>query len=214
MRISVRIDSANARARLRQWGGEIMARSRQAAAKALQAEARDMRSAVQTHVAGRLNVARRVFLGGFATKVYAQKPDRFPQLHVYSSIKWAGIHETGGTINGRMLIPLHGRVGTKRFYAQISYLMRSGNAFFIKNAKGHIVLMAKNLPENDDTLAGFKQRYRKAAGIKQLKRNHDIPIAVLVPRVTLRKRLDIERLVAVRVPRMATAIENALGKLD
>jgi hypothetical protein len=39
-------------------------------------------------------------------------------------------------IAGRMLIPLHGRVGRKRFKAQIAELMRGGNAYFIKNAKG------------------------------------------------------------------------------
>jgi hypothetical protein len=47
-------------------------------------------------------------------------------------------------IAGRMLIPLHGRVGRKRFKAQIAELMRGGNAYFIKNA-GNIVLMAENI---------------------------------------------------------------------
>ena len=95
-----------------------------------------------------------------------------------------------------MLIPLHGRVGRKQFKAQIAALMRGGNAYFIKNAKGNVVLMAENIKEHDRPLAGFKRRYRKAEGIKRLKRGADIPIAVLVPRVVLKKRLDIERLVA------------------
>ena len=58
-----------------------------------------------------------------------------------------------------MLIPLHGRVGRKRFKAQIAELMRGGNAYFIKNAKGNIVLMAENIKEHDRPLAGFKRRY-------------------------------------------------------
>ena len=70
-------------------------------------------------------------------------------------------------------------------------LIRSGNAWFVKNAKGHVVLMAENIVDNDKPLAGFKRRYRKNAGIKRLKRGADIPIAVLVPKVTLKKRLDV-----------------------
>ena len=92
--------------------------------------------------------------------------------------------------------------------------MRGGNAYFIKNAKGNIVLMAENIKEHTRPLAGFKRRYRKAEGIKRLKRGADIPIAVLVPKVVLKKRLDIERLVAGRIPRLAAAIENQIGTVD
>jgi hypothetical protein len=56
-------------------------------------------------------------------------------------------------------------------------------------------------------LAGFKRRYRKAEGIKRLKRGADIPIAVLVPKVVLKKRLDVSRLVVGRIPRLSAAIE-------
>ena len=122
----------------------------------------------------------------------------------------ARLHERGGLIAGRMLIPLHGRVGRKRFKAQIAELMRGGNAYFIKNAKGNIVLMAENIKEHDRPLAGFKRRYRKAEGIKRLKRGADIPIAVLVPKVVLKKRLDVERLVAGRIPRLSSAIEKQI----
>jgi hypothetical protein len=43
-----------------------------------------------------------------------------------------------------------------------------------------------------------------------LKRGADIPIAVLVPRVMLKKRLDIERLVVRRIPRLAASIEHQI----
>ena len=70
------------------------------------------------------------------------------------------------------------------------------------------------LPDHDRPLAGFKRRYRKAEGVKRIKRGADIPIAVLVPRVQLKKRLDIERLVAGRVPRLAVAIEKQIQTLN
>ena len=62
----------------------------------------------------------------------------------------------------------------------------------------------------DKPLAGIKRRYRKAEGIKRLKRGEDIPIALLVSKVTLRKRLDIEGLVKNRIPALLATIQNAL----
>ncbi|MGA3999607.1 DUF6441 family protein, partial [Ralstonia nicotianae] len=62
-------------------------------------------------------------------------------------------------------------------------------------------------------LAGFKRRYRKAEGVKRIKRGADIPIAVLVPSVVLKKRLDIDQLVARRIPRLTAAIEARVWQL-
>lgn len=76
------------------------------------------------------------------------------------------------------------------------------------------MLMAENIKEHDRPLSGFKRRYRKAEGIKKLKRGADVPIAVLVPRVQLKKRLNIERMVAGRIPRLSVAIEKQLRQVD
>jgi hypothetical protein len=213
VRISLRIDSAAAQAQLRRWGGELRVKVRRATARAIAGEAREIRDAVRGHVASRLAVVRKSFLKGFSAKVLDKDKKRLPALYVGSRIPWAGMHERGGRIGGRMLIPLHGRVGRKTFRLQVDALMRGGNAYFVKNAKGHVVLMAENIAEHDRPVAGFKRRYRKAEGIKRLKRGADIPIAVLVPRVVLRKRLDVERLVAGRIPRLAAAIEAQIARL-
>lgn len=214
MRISVRIDSAAAQAQLRRWGGEFRDQVRRAVSRAMASEATEIKQDVRGHVAGQMAVLKKSFLKGFSAKVLDQDRNpsfqRLPALYVGSRIPWSGMHERGGQIGGRMLIPLHGRVGRKRFKAQVDELMRGGNAYFVKNAKGHIVLMAENLKEHDRPLKGFKRRYRKAEGVKKLKRGADIPIAVLVPRVVLKKRLDVERLVAGRVPRLSAAIEKQI----
>lgn len=214
MRISVRIDSAAAQAKLRRWGGEFRVKVKQAVERAVAGEATDLKQDVRSHVAGQMAVVKKSFLKGFTAKVLAKDPNRLPALYVGSRIPWSGIHEHGGLIAGRMLIPLHGRVGRKRFKAQIAELMRGGNAYFVKNAKGNIVLMAENIKEHDRPLAGFKRRYRKADGIKRLKRSADIPIAVLVPKVVLKKRLDVARLVAGHIPRLAAAIETQIRRVD
>lgn len=214
MRISVRINSAAAQAQLRRWGGEFRAKVEKAVERAITSEASELKEDVRSHVAGQMAVVKKSFLKGFTARVLAKDPKRLPALYVGSRIPWSGMHQKGGTIAGRLLIPLHGRVGRKRFKAQVAELMRGGNAYFIKNAKGHIVLMAENLKEHDRPLAGFKRRYRKAEGVKRLKRGADIPIAVLVPKVVLKKRLDVERLVAGRIPRLSAAIEKLIRQVN
>ena len=210
MKISIRIDSAAAQAQLRRWGGEFRDKVKKAVAKAMAKEAREIKQDMRAQVASQLTVVKKNFLKGFSAYVIDRDKARLPALYVGSRIPWVGMHEKGGTISAKMLIPLNGRVGRKRFKAQIAELMRGGNAYFIKNAKGNVVLMAENIKEHDRPLAGFKRRYRKAEGIKRLKRGADIPIAVLVPRVMLKKRLDIERLVVRRIPRLAASIEQQI----
>jgi hypothetical protein len=210
MKISFSIDSAAAQAQLRRWGGEFQDKVKKAVAKAMSKEAADIKQDVRAQVASQLTVVKKNFLKGFTAYVIDKDPSRLPALYVGSRIPWVGMHERGGTISAKMLIPLHGRVGRKQFKAQIAELMRAGNAYFIKNAKGNVVLMAQNLKESNQSLAGFKRRYRKVQGIKRLKRGADIPIAVLVPRVMLKKRLDIERLVLRRIPKLALEVEKQL----
>jgi hypothetical protein len=210
MKISIRIDSAAAQAQLRRWGGEFRDKVKKAVAKAMAKEAVEIKTDVREQVASQLTVVKKTFLKGFSAYVIDKDPSRLPALYVGSRIPWVGMHEKGGVISAKMLIPLNGRVGRKRFKAQIAELMRGGNAYFIKNAKGNVVLMAENIKEHDRPLAGFKRRYKKADGIKRLKRGADIPIAVLVPRVMLKKKLDIERLVVRRIPRLAAGIEQQI----
>ncbi|CAH0445329.1 hypothetical protein LMG9673_04607 [Ralstonia pseudosolanacearum] len=73
--------------------------------------------------------------------------------------------------------------------------------------------MAENIGEHDRPLAGFKRRYRKTEGVRRIKRGTAVPIAVLVPRVVLRKQLDIDQLVARRIPRLSAAIEARIRQL-
>ena len=214
MKISLSIDSAAAKAQLRQWGGAFREKVKVATAKAITAQAVEIKTEVRTHVMAHMAVVKKSFLRAFTARMINKDPTRLPALYVGARMDWAGMHEYGGQIGAKMLIPLHGRVGRKRFKAQIAQLMRGGNAYFVKNAKGNIVLMAENLKEHAQPLAGFKRRYRKAQGIKRIKRGADIPIAVLVPRVVIKKRLNVEKLVEARIPQLAIAIENLISTVD
>lgn len=212
MKVRIRIDSVAANAQLRRWGGEFRQKVRLAAVKGMAAEAPTVTQEVRNHVTSRLNVKKRSFATSFKAKLYDRDPKRLPALGVSSKVPWVGIHEEGGIIGGPLLIPLHGRVGRKRFRQIVTALIRGGNAYFIRS-KGKTILMAENQPEYDSILGGFKRRFRKASGTKRLKRGDDVPIAVLVPSVALRKRLDVRRTTVAQIPRLVRAIELRLRQL-
>ena len=181
---------------------------RSAVSKAMAAEKKPMQAAVRSHVASRMSVVRKGFLNNFRVSV-GGKADALPYLRIYSR-GWTGVHEYGVTIGKKMLIPINGRIGRKQFKSMVSELLRGGNAYFIKKG-GKTILMAENIKEHDKPLAGVKRRHRKAEGIKRLKRGADIPIAVLVSRVTLSKRLDVEGVVRGRLPLICESIEKKLA---
>jgi hypothetical protein len=108
------------------------------------------------------------------------------------------------------LLPKHQRIGRQAFRRVIDALMRSANAYFVEK-DGKRILMAENLAENDRTLGRFKRGERQRTGARRLRRGQDIPIAVLVDRVTLRKRFDLNRSVRADLPRLAAAIRRALA---
>jgi hypothetical protein len=190
----------------------VQSNIKNAVGKAMAKEAALMKSALRAQVSGAMKVEKRAFLNSFSAKVLDFKG--MPAIRAGTQVRWAGIHETGGSISGKMLIPLNGRIGRKRFKAIVDDLMRSGNAFFVKGHSGKVVLMAENIAENSRSLSIFKRRHRKAAGIKRLKRGTAIPIAILVPKVTLGKRLDVERLIRGRVPSLMRGIEKELAGIQ
>ena len=156
MKIRLTLNRTEAKAQLTGWVGELRKKVRKAAVVALTREATKVRAAMQAHVGSKLKIARPAFLKTLFAKVMNAKPERLPALHVGSKVPWLGIHESGGTIKGKLLIPLHGRVGRKQFKAQIAALRRGGNAYFVKARNGNLVLMAENQKEYDRPLSGFK----------------------------------------------------------
>ena len=184
----------------------------QAVARGMQSGGREVRDAARSQMRTAFNVKRSSFVSSMYTQVLDKKPDRLPALWVGSKIPWLGLHEKGGTVAGNLLIPLlPGRIGPKRFKAVIDGLMRSGNAFFVKK-DGKVLLMAENIRENASQLTRFKRAERGRTGAKQIKRGQEIPIAVLVKSVTLKRRLDLAGAVRGALPRLARAIQNELVK--
>ncbi len=194
------------------WSSARRQAIHQAVARGMQSGGREVRDAARAQMRSAFTVKRQSFVSSMHTKVLDKKPDRLPALWVGSKIPWLGLHEKGGTVSGNLLIPLlPGRIGPKRFKAVIDGLMRSGNAFFVKK-DGKVLLMAENITENASQLTRFKRAERGRTGAKQIKRGQEVPIAVLVKSVTLKRRLDLAGAVRGALPQLARAIQNELVK--
>ena len=160
-------------------------------------------------------VKKAAFVNSLRAKVYDRNPDKLPAVLIGSKIPWLGIHMRGGTISGRMLIPLTEegrRIGRRAFKRVIDTPIRSGNAYFIRK-NGQAILMAENIKDNASVLTRFKRAERSRTGAKSIKRGTEIPIAVLVPAVSMKRRFDLEGTVRGQMPVLARAIEKQLTKI-
>ena len=199
------------------WSTERRRAIHAAVAKGMQSGGREVRDAARSEMRSAFTVKRNSFISSMGVKVFDKKPahlpNSLPALLVGSKIPWLGLHEKGGTVSGNLLIPLlPGRIGPKRFKAVIDGLMRSGNAFFIEK-NGRVLLMAENIKENAGQLNRFKRAERGRTGAKQIKRGQEIPIAVLVKRVDLKRRLNLAGGVQRALPALARAIQQELDKV-
>lgn len=194
------------------WTSERKRAIRTAVAQGLKTGGVEVRDAARTRMRAAFKVARSGFVNSMQAKVLDKKPERLPDLLIGSRIPWLGLHEAGGAVTGNMLIPLlPNRMGPKKFAKLVDALMRSGNAFFIKKGD-KVILMAENIQENSRQLSRFKKAERGRTGTKKIKRGQEVPIAILVKRVNLKRRLGLVDAVQSSLPGLAQAIENALEK--
>lgn len=200
--------------RLSEWQTQGSQAVRAAVVAGMRASAKPVREAARAQMRRAFKVRKKSFATSMTTRLFNDKPRSLPALWVGSRIPWLGLHQTGGTIRGNMLIPLSSRrIGPKRFRAILDDLRRGGgNAFFVRNAKGQTILMAENIAEHSRQLAPFRRAERERTGAKRIKRGQEIPVAVLVKSVTMRRRLDLVAGVRRALPALARAIQQQLNQ--
>lgn len=185
-----------------------------AVALGMRDSSRSLTEALRTRMQSDLAIRKPAFLRSMRAKVLDRDSTRLPALLVGSRVSWLGVHVRGATLTGKMLIPLTEsgrRMGRKAFARVIDTLMRSGNAWFIRK-DGKVILMAENIKENTSALTRFKRAERQRTGAKSIKRGQEIPIAVLVPRVTLKRRFDFDGTVRRAMPQLAQSINRYLNR--
>lgn len=215
MKIDLVAEGLLDRRRFSAWQGDTRKTIHPAVARAMRDTGKEMAERARSEMRAGFKVVKPKFLRSMHAKVFNRKAEEFPALYIGSKVPWLGIHEQGGTIRGRMLVPLlpqHRRIGRKAFARVIDALMRSGNAFFIEK-NGLQILMAENIAENAQPLARFRRAERERTGARRVRRGQEIPIAVLVRRVSLRKRFDLARSVRGDLPRLTAAIRKAMSKV-
>lgn len=203
------------KSKLDAWTRQKQVAIRKAVAAGMREGGKSVADGVRSKMQVGFKVKKSAFVNSLRAKVYDRNPEKLPAVLIGSKISWLGIHVRGGTISGRMLIPLTEegrRIGRRAFKRVIDALVRSGNAYFIRK-NGRVILMAENLRENAQPLARFKRAERKRTGAKSVKRGQEIPIAVLVPDVTLKRRFDLEGTVRAQLPVLARSIEVQLNKI-
>lgn len=215
LKISLTSSGLLDKSRLDAWSRQKRAAIHEAVAAGMREGGKVVADTVRSRMHADFTVRKAAFVRSLRAKVYDRNPDKLPALLIGSKIPWLGIHVRGGTVSGRMLIPLTEegrRIGRKAFKRVIDTLIRSGNAYFIRK-NGQALLMAENLRENASVLTRFKRAERSRTGAKSIKRGTEIPIAVLVPNVTLKRRFDLEGTVRGQLPMLARAIEKQLNKI-
>jgi hypothetical protein len=215
LKISLTTSGLLDKATLEAWTRQKQVAIHKAVAAGMQVGGKSMAEVVRGKMKSDFTVKKAAFVNSLRATVYDRDQDKLPAVLIGSKIPWLGIHVRGGTLSGRMLIPLTEegrRIGRRAFKRVIDALIRSGNAYFIQKG-GRVILMAENLRENASSLARFKRAERKRTGTKSVKRGQEIPIAVLVPNVTLKRRFDLASVVRGQLPVLARAIETQLSKI-
>lgn len=175
-----------------------------------------LKEIMHRQVRSALKIRRQSFLKTYKVRHFDQKPDRLPAMLVGSSQRLAAVHETGGVIRPRgklLLIPIGGmRLGSRKFERIVEQLLRSGNAFFKKMPNGNLILFAENIAENAKALNHFRRNERQLTGKKSIKRGAELPIAVAVKSVTLRRRTNVRQTIINNIGVVYGAVNAAVAR--
>ncbi|MDG9670881.1 DUF6441 family protein [Hahella sp. CR1] len=215
MRIDLVADGLLDRRRFNAWRKEKRQAVHSAVGKVMRASGRDMVTRVRDDMRRGFSRTSPALLRSVRAKVYDAKSNQLPALWVGSKIPWLGVHERGKVIRGRMLIPLlpaHQRIGRKAFARLVDDLRRANLTAFVKR-HGKLILMAHSTPESSRVLSRFRRAERERLGVRRLTRGEAIPIAVLVSKVTLKKRFDLQQSVRAELPRLTASLRVILKRL-
>ena len=106
------------KSRLEAWTRQKQAAIHKAVAIGMREGGKTIVDAVRTQMQANFTVKKAAFLRSLRARLYDRNPERLPALLIGSKIPWLGIHVRGGTIGGRMLIPLTEegrRIGRRAF---------------------------------------------------------------------------------------------------
>lgn len=183
------------------------------------AAAPEVKAKLRAQAAIGLKVRKKTFLNVIRTRLFAAKKDQLPWLMAFVDtrrVPWLALHETGGVITGRQIIPtglLPGkRIGRKAFAQMLRQL---GSYLFIVRKGGQTLVFAENPARKERSVRGlelFKRGHRARTGRKSVRAGEDIFIGVIVNRVELRARLKFQPTARAQASLVARKIQEQIAR--
>ena len=200
---------------LKAWKSGLKQAIHDAVKKGMQVGGRELAIKVQANVAGALKIRRKGFLKSFRGKVFDNKPGRLPALLVGSKVPWAGVHERGAVINGKLMIPFTrtmGHPGAIAWHNFLGRLFRSRRGFF-RIVHGRDILFARAGEVRKIAAQEISSRTQVRPKLGRVKPDAPVPVAIAVRQVTLKRRIDVRGTVETHLGQLAAAITTELDKL-
>ncbi len=183
--------------------------------KALASNGNRLKKEIQSEARKNFKIKDQRFLKSIKYDIFNKFKDAPADLRIRSGIDFMPIHENGGTINKKLMIPLtnKNRIGKKTFKLLIDNYLKNGNAYF-KRIGRSVFIFLKNTPENQNFFSkhGFKIRFKKATG-KSISKKMDVPIAIIVNSVKLKNRIDIVKKVQRNINKIKDDIISNINAL-
>lgn len=197
------------------WTAGQKARIRAGVLKGMRAEAPAVTKAMRAQVVSKLKVTKKNFLNAYKHKIYDAKKDELPDLRFYSGVPFSARLDTGGVVRAasgkKLLIPLTSggtRISVKRLRLLVRKLLASKTGFFRKVGQ-RTLLFANYDASVAGGLAPARRRLMPGKGFR-LQSGSAIPVAMIVPQVTLKKAARVAPLVIRRLGSVANAIQKEL----
>lgn len=159
---------------------------------------KDTKEEMKKNAQNIFNVKKKAFLNTFTAKIYNQKKDKLPSILFYQKINWFKIHETGGVITGKMVVPFDNgskKLGQKKWKELLASLKRNKQSFF-KNINGKVILFAISNRNNSRNLNTYKKNFKTLKSINRLKSGTAIPIGVMVSTIRMKRKYNFTKIVA------------------
>jgi hypothetical protein len=168
---------------------------------------KEYRDKIRDNASQTLKIKKQSILKSFVFEIYNADTNRLPSLQYRSGIAWMGIHDKGGPISKKVLIPLSKkRIGYKTMKNLISDLSRANNLFFDKK-NGTTIAWAKNTLQFKQALAPFRAVTRARNG-KVVKKDERVNVAIVGKNIRLRKKIRLSEIALASIPRIVREVER------
>lgn len=171
---------------------------RMAYSQAVKETTKETKTEMKNKASTAFKVKKRTFLNTFSAKIYDSKPDKLPSVLFLQKIKWFKLHETGGTINGKMVLPFENingkRMGPKKWKSLLKSLRQNKQSFW-KTINGKMILFAVIDRNNSRSLSGYRQTFKARKSIKRVTAGTAIPIGMMVSTIRLKRRYNFTGIV-------------------